>query len=217
MSRFAVITMIWLGVVVVGILGHAIVRSPRGKGPLWLLARAIRLLLGGVGRILPSKDENLVAWLSRSAAAVAAVSTVVLAVTGFVPALQGQRLSGYLLLIHVSLGPVLVVATTFWVFTKAARFTYSFADWEWLCTRIRPDCWYIPNLVFPGPFAKLCFWALVVLIIPLGLSIVLSMFRLFDTNLLVLMEQIHRYSALAFLGFGMIYLYLFVRNRALRQ
>lgn len=216
MSGFAVITMIWLGIVVVGILAHTIIRSPRGKGPLWLLVRAIRLLFGGVGRILPSKDENLVAWLSRLAAAVAAISTVVLALTGFVPALQGQRLSGYLLLIHVSLGPVLVVAMTFWVLTKSARFTYSLADWEWLCARTRPDCWFIPNMAFPGPFAKLCFWALVVLIIPLGLSIVLSMFRLFDTDLLVLMEQIHRYCALAFLGLGMIYLYLFARDRTLR-
>jgi len=214
MDTFCEITWIGLAVVVVGIWLHTIIASPRGKGPLWLKIRTIRLLFDSAGLLLPGKGRSIVGWLARLAAVVVVSSTVVLAITGFIPALRGERLSGYLLLIHVSVGPVLVVAATFWVLVRAARFTFGASDWYALKAAVLRDRWFGPSPTYPGPVAKVCFWALATLILPLGLSIVLSMFRIFDTETLIFMEEVHRYCALAFCGLGLIYAYLVARHRA---
>ncbi|MDH7599559.1 MAG: hypothetical protein QHH07_08005, partial [Sedimentisphaerales bacterium] len=128
MSSFVKITLIWVVLVLVGVWLHAVIASPRRKGPLWLKIRTIRLLIGSVGLLLPRRGTSIVTWLARLAASVMAICVVVLAITGFLPALQGQRLSGYLLLIHVSCGPVLVAAATFWFLVRAARFSFGQSD-----------------------------------------------------------------------------------------
>lgn len=209
MTSFAILSLICLGVVLIGILGHTIIASPRGKGPLWLKVNALRWAIRAIPSLIPGRDRSIVTWLARLAGLAAVGSIAVLALTGFGPAVMGLRLSGYLLMIHVTFGPVLVVALAFLVLVRAKAHALARADVG--------SCGLGPVACGLGLGAKLSFWALAILALPLTLSIVLSMFPLFGTEGQQWMAEVHRYCALAFFLSALIYGYTAIRRRVVRK
>jgi hypothetical protein len=208
--------LICLGVVLIGIGGHTIIASPRGKGPIWLTLKGFVWAIWAIPTLIPGKDRSIVTWLARLAGLAAVGSIAVLFLTGFGPAVMGLRLSGYLLMIHVTFGPVLAVSLAFLVLVRAKTHVPVRANAAPILALLRLP---VQPPLAPGELglvAKGCFWALAVLALPLTLSIVLSMFPLFGTEGQKWMAEVHRYCALAFSLSALMYGYIAIRRRVVR-
>lgn len=213
MPSFPVLSLTCLGIVLVGIGGHAIIAAPRGKGPIWLTARGIVWAVRAIPTLIPRRDRSIVTWLARLASLAAVGSIAVLFLTGFGSAILGDRLSGYLLMIHVTFGPVMVVALAFLVLVRAQTHVPVQANAAPLLALLRVPARPGPAGADLGWVTKACFWAMAVLVLPLTLSVVLSMFPLLGTEGQRWMEEIHRYAALAFLLCALVYGYTAIRRR----
>ena len=140
---------------------------------------------------------------------------VILAVTGFVPALiLGEHSTGYLLMLHLTAAPVfavsLVVLTLMWA--HRCRFTQS--DWRWLLCLMRREAASkkpYPESVDFGQ--KVFFWLIILFALPAILSITLSMFPLFGTGGQEFLSQTHRYSALLLALVVIVHTYLVFRTQ----
>jgi len=205
---FRYITIAGLVLVIAVIAVHRIAASPgkpegrKSYNPLRVLIYLLTLLLlpqrlGPFGRV--RKLLYLLALLCF----------VILAVTGFYPALiLGQRLSGYLLMIHVTAGGVF-----------GACLALLAVMWADLCRFDKNDLQWLRKLFFrseeseasesgPRLWQKLTFWIILIAALPLILSVVLSMFPLFGTEVQILFAEIHRYSALCLSMLAVLHIYL---------
>jgi len=213
---FAVLSLICLGVVLMGIGCHTIIASPRGKGPIWLTMRGLGWALHALPTLIPGRDRSIVTWLARLASLVAVGSIAVLFLTGFGPAILGYRLSGYLLMIHVTFGPILAVSLAFLVLVRARTHVPVQANAAPLLALLGLPAQGPLSPGDMGLVAKLSFWGLAFVALPLTLSIVLSMFPLFGTEGQQWMAEIHRYCALVFFLCALVYGYTAIRRRVVR-
>jgi hypothetical protein len=115
-----------------------------------------------------------------------------LAITGFYAFLIAQQpLSGYLLMLHCTAAPVfavcMAVLTLFW--SHRCRFSFG-----------------IDRRITISEIAqKTCFWLIAMFLLPVTMSIVLSMFPIFGTDGQVFLYHLHRYSTLLLTIFAIIY------------
>jgi MFS family permease len=108
-----------------------------------------------------------------------------LAVTGFIPWLVfGEQIAGWWLVIHVTAGGVFAGCMAVLAVLSAE------------------------NNRLDKLGAQVCFWGVLFLSLPVILSPVLSMFKLFGTDWQRLLLQIHRYSTLVLSIFALAYLLL---------
>jgi len=136
-------------------------------------------------------------WLKVLVRLVAGLCFIVLAVTGFYPALiLGQSLSGYFLMVHVTAGGAFAACIAFLVLCGASGNCLNRSDWS--------------SPALSVPLCKICFWLLILLALPVFLSVVLSMLTLFGTCGQLLLADVHRYSALFFAAVVIAYCYLVV-------
>ncbi len=156
--------------------------------------------LGPIGRL------RKLAWLA------AAVCFVVLFVTGFGPRiLWGVPLSGWLLMIHATFAPVFAVCVAFLAATWAWQCCFTSRDWDWV-VRLFTFKWN--NLLVDSDLGwKLSFWAMILLVLPLSLSIISSMYPIFGTHGQEVLFEIHRFTALVLSLIAMAHLYLVLRGR----
>jgi len=134
---------------------------------------------------------------------------VVLAVTGFYPALVlGKELSGYLLMVHVTAGGVFAFCLAILALSWAHQYRFNENDWPWLQSLIRREARkkFLPET--SDLVRKAAFWLIVLLALPVLLSTALSMFALFGTAGQHFLADTHRYSALAFALAAIVHTYL---------
>ena len=128
---------------------------------------------------------------------------VVLAVTGFYPVLiRGEHISGYLVMVHATFAPVFAICLAVMAVVWASKGRFSRGDWPWF-DRLVQRATLIQSaggqrLSTSGLWHKIFFWLTIFLALPLGLSIVLSMFPLFGTHVQELLLSMHRDTALVF-------------------
>jgi len=135
---------------------------------------------------------------------VALFSFVVLALTGFYPVLVlGEHISGYLVMVHATFAPVfggcLAILAVMWA--RQCRFTSGDLPWfERLVQRValteRSD--ETVHRKSSGFGQKITFWLVIFLALPLGLSILLSMYPLVGTYWQEVLLYLHRYTAYVF-------------------
>lgn len=156
--------------------------------------------LGPIGRL------KKLAWL------VATVCFLVLFATGFGPRiLCDVPLSGWLLMIHATFAPVFAVCVAFLAATWAWQCCFSVRDWDWV---VRLFTFQWKGLLVDSDLGwKLSFWAMILLVLPVSLSIVSSMFPVFGTHGQEVLFQIHRFTALALSLVALAHLYLVLRGR----
>jgi len=210
---FANLSLICLGAILVGIGGHSVLASPRGKGPFSMAVRAVR----EIPALIPGWDQSIVIWLIRLASLAAIGSFGALFLTGFGPAFLGLRLAGYLLIAHVTCAPVFVVSVAFLILVRTKANAFVRANAEPLLDLLKVP---VQEPLQPGDtglVAKGCFWAIAVLSLPLVLSSVLSMFPLFGTAGQQLLFEVHRCCALAVSLFVLVHAYATVRHRVTRD
>lgn len=100
-------------------------------------------------------------------------------------------MAGYPLMVHTVCSAVFVLCMAVLVLGRSQRHAFSGTDWKARrCLRL---------------IAKTCYWLLLLLMLPLTLSIILSMFPWFGTHGLETSFHLHRYSAMTFSVTAVLY------------
>jgi hypothetical protein len=214
---FIYVCVIGLVVILLGVGGHAVLASPRGKGPLWLAIRVIQRGLRLIPALIPGKDRSIVTWLVRLAILVGMGSFAALFLTGFIPVFLGLRLTGYLLIAHVTFAPVFIICLAFLILVRAQTHAFVRANAEWVMALIGFPAEEPLGRADRGLMTKAAFWTLAVLSLPLVLTSVLSMFPVFGTHGQDVLFELHRYSALVFSMTVIVHAYATVRHRVMRD
>ena len=134
-------------------------------------------------------------------------------VTGFGPLLLGDKLHGYLLMFHATCAPVFIVCAGLLVLMYAGKHAFDLNDADAfksgcsLKKGLNNRCW----LTDTGLGAKVCFWVLAVLAVPLAMTMVLSMLSLFGTEIQQCLFEMHRWIALVFALIMFFELYMLLR------
>jgi cytochrome b subunit of formate dehydrogenase len=155
-------------------------------------------------RMILNQKRSLVDLLRILVYLVAIFSFVVLALTGFYPVLiLGEHISGYLVMVHATFAPVfagcLAVLAVLWA--RRCRFTPGDLPWfERLVRRVTltEGTDEAVRRSHSGLGQKVTFWLIIFLALPLGLSILLSMYPLVGTHWQELLLSLHRYTAYVF-------------------
>jgi hypothetical protein len=174
---------------------------------------ALHFLVAGRRRLREAKAaprRPLGRW-QRLLYAVTILSLLVLVFTGFWPAVRGEPLRGWLLMIHNSAAPAfaigLLVLAFLWAERRPARLVES------------PVTTRAPGATVSaagfGRGQRLVFWAAALLATTLVLTMMFSMVQIFGTPGQELLFEIHRYSALAMVLVAMVHGYLVALDRGL--
>jgi hypothetical protein len=214
---FAILSAVCLVLLVLGIGAHSLLGSPRGKGPIWLAIRVVLKGLRAIPRLIPGKDRSIVTWLIRLAILAAMGSFAGLFLTGFIPMFMGLRLSGYLLIAHVTFAPVFIISLMFLLLVRTQVHAFVRANAEWVMELLGLPLDAPLSPADPGLVTKGCFWAVAVLSLPLVLSSVMSMFPIFGTYGQELLFEVHRSTALVFTLVVLVHAYASVRHRVMRD
>ena len=166
------------------------------------------------------RKQSLVVILRMLAYLLALVCFVVLALTGFYPVLiLGEHISGYLVMLHVTFAPVLTVCIAVLAVMWANDCRFTAGDWPWF-ERIVKRVTSVKSVdkaaksKSSGLGQKITFWLIIFLILPLALSIVISMFPLFGTHWQELLLGLHRYTAYIFTVVVIVHTCLLIRTIA---
>ena len=206
---FQTIAWVSLALVLEGIIAHYLLsprkrlatgKAAKGKGRSWWCCS--------------SGDLSTLDKLRRLACLLALGSLIVLFITGFVGRLFfGELMTGYTLMLHVGLAPVFVVCLGFIVVTWGHQCLLNDTDRQRLVSLLclnKPDSGGTPDLGW-----KLTFWLAIFLVVPVSLSMVLSMLPIFGTHGQETLLCIHQYTSLALTLVAMIHVHLVIRRKAL--
>lgn len=169
-----------------------------------------------------TQKKSLVVILRMLVYLAALICFVVLALTGFYPALiLREHISGYLVMIHATFAPVFAVCLAVLAVLWAGNCRFAAGDWLWFD--------HIVNRITAAKNAdkakqsknscigqKVTFWLIIFLALPLALSIVLSMFHIFGTHWQELLIELHRGIALVFTIVVIVHTFLLIRATAKR-
>jgi len=120
---------------------------------------------------------------------------LILVISGFFPVLiLGQSLSGFLLIVHVTVAPLFVLFFTLSVLFNAHSQQFDINDWNYVSRGdTEQNFSKIHHLVF---WKKICFWLFTIFSLPAILSVIISMYPLFGTDGQYFLLDMHRYSVL---------------------
>ena len=158
---------------------------------------ALHFLVTGRRRLREAKTaprRPLGRW-QRLLYAVTILALLVLVFTGFWPAVRGEPLRGWLLMIHNSAAPAFAIGLLVLAFLWAERRPAGAAGF--------------------GLGQRLVFWAAALLAALLVLTMMFSMVQIFGTPGQELLFETHRYSALAMVLVAMFHGYLVALGRGL--
>ncbi|MCI0499480.1 MAG: hypothetical protein L0Y36_07345 [Planctomycetales bacterium] len=142
----------------------------------------------------------------------------VLLATGFGPLLFGSRLQGWLLMVHATFAPVFIGCIAVVIFLGAARYRFRKEDARFFpCSCRQADRAAGCRLTDSGLGAKAGFWFLAVMVLPVTLTMVLSMLPWLGTDGQAFCLQAHRWCALVFSLAAIVQVYMLVRMDVLRD
>jgi hypothetical protein len=151
---------------------------------------------------ISKQKRSLVGMFRILVYAVAVLSFLVLALTGFYPVLiRGEHISGYLVMMHATFAPVFAVCLAVLAVMWANRCRFAAGDWpafDRFIQRVTSAQGAEMSGKRSGLCQKITFWLIVFLALPLALSIILSMYHLVGTHWQELLLRVHRYTAYVF-------------------
>ena len=220
---FRIVSITGFAITFVGIAFHCVFFRPKlddlfDKERRLRILDGLRVLVYLLTLLLPEQRFGILGVLRKLVYFVALLCFVVLAVNGFYPsAVLGEPISGYYLMLQVTTGGVFAACLAVLAVMWAHRCRFNKSDWQQLQHLIRRKASESSELGQKPPssalFAKICFWLIVLLALPVILSIVLSMFPLFGTDGQEFLLQLHRYSALLFALVAIVHTYLIIRTQ----
>lgn len=183
-------------VLVIGGIGFHALLFPFSASGRWGLMDIFRTKIHAFTLLFLDQRLNWIGRLKKLILLLTLLSFLILLITGFGPLFFGLRLSGWLLVIHATFSPVLIGCLALLSLGWAQGMVFGDGS----------------DLVQKG-----CFWILVFLALPLTLSTILSMFNLFGTEGQDFLLILHRWCALAFACFAIIFLYALIRGQIGRE
>ena len=207
---FRSISIISFAIIFGGIFLHFII-SYCAKKRCW---RPVKILVHLFTLLFIEQKLTPLAVLRKLVYLLAILCFVVLAITGFCqPLLYDKHLTGCLMMIHATFAPIFAACLAALAVMWACNCQFDKNYLPWLQRLIR----HTPADKTPAPkyelCRKICFWLIILLTLPLILSIVLSMFALFGTDIQDFLLNLHRYSALLFALIAIIHTYLLIRTQ----
>lgn len=158
---------------------------------------------------------SLIAALRKLAYLLGLLCFVVLLVTGFAPRLVFARpISGYWSMLHVTAAPVFTVCVAVLAVMWAHNCRLDKNYWPWLQRILRRKT---VNETAPEKHEltqKLCFWLIILLVLPLALSVIVCMFPIFGTYWQEFFASVHRYCALLVALLVIIHTHLMILTQA---
>jgi cytochrome b subunit of formate dehydrogenase len=202
-------------VVLGGIALHFLLRKPR-FGDVFGPDRCacldlLRLIVLPFSLLFIEQKMSPAGVLRKLVFLLALLCFVVLAITGFVPRIfLGKQIWGYWLMLHATAAPVFSACMAILAVMWGHNCRLDKSYWPWLNTILRrkPESAAVPQKY--ELTLKILFWVILVLVLPVILSAVLSMFRFFGTAGQEFLANLHRYCTLALALSVIIYLYLTV-------
>lgn len=209
---FRMVAMIGFAAVIGGILLHHLL-FPCGSENRFAVGTLVRKKVHLFTLLFLEQSLNWGGRLRKLAFLLGLLSFAVLLLTGFVPMLLGGRLAGYWLMLHATFAPVFIACAAVVVVTGAHQYRLLNKDSEHLADLCRhrktnKACW----LTDCSAAAKVGFWLLAALSLPVTLTMVLSMTPLFGTEGQECLFHLHRWFALAFALAGFLTLYVLIRG-----
>ena len=122
---------------------------------------------------------------------------LILAVTSYLQiVMTGGPLSGWLLIIHVSVAPFFAISLMMAILLWAHLRRFNQQDWQYLQQVVGKK--KVPAILTENHdvWEKLNFWLFMVSAIPAILSIIFQLYPVFDTDGMTCLLQVHRYSTL---------------------
>ena len=172
-----------------------------------------------MSKTIAKQKLNLMSALRVLVYAVALLCVIVQAITGFIPVLKGEHISGYPVMIHATFAPVLAVCLAVLAVLWAGRCRFTQGDWPWFERLVR----LVTAAETPAGQApckcsalaqKVTFWLIVFLALPLILSIILSMFPLFGTHGQETLLALHRNTAIVFALVAVVHTFTLILSRS---
>ncbi len=161
------------------------------------------------------QKPSLIGVLRKLAYLLALLCFTVLLVTGFAPRLVFARpISGYWSMLHVTAAPVFAVCVAVLAVMWAHNCRLDKKYWPWLQRILQRKT---ANETAPEKHEltqKVCFWLIILLVLPLALSVIVCMFPLFGTHWQEFFASVHRYCALLFALLVIIHTYLTILTQA---
>jgi len=213
---FRIISIIgFAGVLAVIILHHLLFKCFKGCKcqPIDIIRKPIHLFT----LLLVEQKRSLLGVLKKLVYLLAILCFLILLITGFYPRLiLNKAIYGYWMMIHATAAGIFSACMAFLAVMWAQQHSFNSADSPGLLSLLRQ----IIKMPVSSPTPKkpdsiclgrkICFWLLVVLSLPLILSVIFSMFRLFGTDMQEFLLASHRYVALSFALIAIIHTYLTV-------
>ncbi len=213
-NTFRTVAITGIIAVIAGIVLHFVISLPKlddvfGKDRALRILDPIRLLVFFMTLLFVEQKWSLVGALRKLVFLLALFCLVVLAFTGFVPRVVfGEAISGWWLFIHAIAAGVFAACIAVLAVLWADKNRLDKNYWPWLNSILNRQ----PKSTAPPQkyelWLKICFWAVLALSLPVILSAIVSMFKIFGTHGQDVLLQIHRYSTLLLSLFAICYLYL---------
>lgn len=172
-----------------------------------------------MSKTIAKQKLNLISALRMLVYTVALLCVAVQAITGFGAVLKGEHISGYPVMIHATLAPVLSVCLAVLAVLWAARCRFTRGDWPWferLVQRVTAgdSSGGQPGCKCSALAQKVTFWLIVFLALPLILSIILSMFPFVGTHWQKSLLGLHRNIAILFVLVAMVHTCTLILSRS---
>ncbi|MBN1126080.1 MAG: hypothetical protein JXA82_13820 [Sedimentisphaerales bacterium] len=208
---FAIIS-IWSIVIVLGLVVVHWFACPVGDKRDLSFGGLVRFKVHVLTMFFLGQKLSLVGKLKKLVYMVTLLCFLILFLTGFVPRLIcGVPLSGYTLMIHATFAPVFAVCAMIAIvgYAQQCRFTREELDWV---VRLTTCKWkgLLCNSALGG---KLTFWLGAILILPVALSMISSMYPIFGTHGQEILFELHRYCALVLVLVAICHVYLVMRAK----
>ncbi|MBN1817200.1 MAG: hypothetical protein JW828_07545 [Sedimentisphaerales bacterium] len=208
---FATIS-IWAIIIVLGLVVVHWFACPVGQKRDLSFGGLVRFKVHVLTMFFLDQKLTLVGKLKKLVYMVALLCFLILFLTGFVPRLIcGVPLSGYTLMIHATFAPVFAVCAMIAIvgYAQQCRFTRDELDWVERLMRCR-----CKDLLCNSDLGrKLTFWLAAVLILPVALSMIVSMYPIFGTKGQEILFELHRYFALVLVLVAIGHVYLVMRAK----
>jgi cytochrome b subunit of formate dehydrogenase len=198
-----------LGFICMHCIASAVIKRYR-----WRLIDIVRTLIHLFALIFLEQKLNFVGVLRKLIYLLGLLCFIVLVITGFYPVLvQGEHLTGYLLMIHATFAPVFAACLAVLSLMWADNCRFDRSDWPWLQKLLGREPAAKPASGKCGLTQKVCFWLIVFLALPVILSIVLGMFPIFGTEGQECLLNLHRYSTLLLAAAAILHTYFVIRTK----
>lgn len=202
--------------VIFGALALHYLLFPCGYKPRFSVGSIIRKKVHLLTLLFPEQHLKLAGKIRKLIFLVGLLGFGVLLLTGFLPLVFGGKLEGYLLMVHATFAPVFIGCGAIIVFLGGGEYAFNKKDAEAIpkgCRCTGDGCW----LTDTGVGAKVGFWLLAAMSLPVTLTMVLSMLPLFGPHGQELLFELHRWCALVFAWIAIVELYMLIRMGVIKD